>query len=119
MVLRVKWHTLVSSPSIFTLLLILTCTRYRRHFQAREVGIIGRNTTSPLTQKELRRLPRDLAVSLPITRRVNRPWMLTFLVDPEQAQENIAYGRALNSEVGLYLYFVLGWILIIVVRSIN
>ena len=32
---------------------------------------------------------------------MNTLWALTFVVDPEQAQENISYGRALNSEACL------------------
>lgn len=32
---------------------------------------------------------------------MNSSWALTFVVDPEQAQENISYGRALNSEARL------------------
>ncbi len=50
-----------------------------------------------LTSIGLPKSPKDSGVSTII--RFQRGPMLNRPVDPDQAQENIAYGRALNSEV--------------------
>ena len=54
-----------------------------------------------LIQSGSRKSPRDLAVRLLRSKTMNSLWALKFVVDPEQAQENISYGRALNSEACL------------------